>query len=52
MAKIDRLERLKGRLDSGALTQDEFDQQKQELLARTGHRGSQDAGGQGRGHEH
>ncbi len=46
--RFDRLERLKGLLDSGALTQDEFDQQKQELLAQTGHRGNQDAGGQGR----
>lgn len=48
MARIDQVERPKGLLDSGALTQDEFDQQKQELLAQTGHRGNQDAGGQGR----
>ncbi len=38
MDMLDQLERLKGLLDSGALTQDEFDQQKQELLAQTGHR--------------
>lgn len=51
MDMLDQLERLKGLLDSGALTQDEFDQQKQELLAQTGHRGNKDAGGQGRGDE-
>ena len=51
MAMLDQLERLKGLLDSGALTQDEFDQQKQELLAQTGPRGNQDAGGQARSHE-
>ena len=41
MDMLDRLERLKGLLDSGALTQDEFDQQKQALLAG----GDKDTGG-------
>lgn len=41
MAMLDQLERLKGLLDSGALTQDEFDQQKQALLAG----GDKDTGG-------